>query len=123
MTVYTPRGTIEIEDSPISDERIARARAKAFKNASYLGPWCSRCGKKGNDCKNEKTCRARALKNATKGLDVKAMHGITLPRPPREWYESKGRRVSSGYGSHTQHDPIGDATQYAYEIAMGKWKP
>ena len=112
MLVETPRGTVTLEESA-DPEKLA----KAVKSLSYLGPWCSRCGKKGPNCKNEKACRARAVKQATRGLDLKRMQGCTLPKPPREWYESHG------YSYYRHYDHGGAAQQYAYEVAIGKWKP
>ena len=110
MTIQTPRGIISLKEDA-DPNRLA----KALKSINYLGPWCSRCGKKGPNCKNEKDCRTRAIKNATKGLDLKNMRGCTLPPPPKAWRDSKRGR----YFKDSNEAKI----EYAYDVAVGKWKP
>ncbi len=38
-----------------------KAQAKAAKQAQYLGPWCSNCGKRGPRCKDRRACIVRHL--------------------------------------------------------------
>lgn len=98
---------------------VQASRAKALKDAQYLGPWCSRCGKRGKDCRNAEACRVRQIPRGSAD--------VSLPRPPEEWLAARGYVYHSTQGvnrSRLRHMSAAQQREmhrhYAYELAMGK---
>ncbi len=113
-----------------------KLRARVERGLTYLGPWCPRCGKKGQTCKRREGCDARRMARALQGLDSKRLEGVALPNPPHDWI------VEKGYGTETaayysggrwkngtiarltmRHgvDRVAMRQHYAYDLAMG-WR-
>jgi hypothetical protein len=124
MSATASRGfTYTLFDAPerswgFDAKRHAQLRAKVEKGLLYLGPWCSRCGKKGPNCRDRNKCVLRTIL-------AKPCKPSVLPCPPMEWCEARGyAKTREKYTMRPELLPWVNrrdiAQQYAYEVAMGR---
>lgn len=91
-------------------------QAKTLKAAQYLGPWCSRCGKRGKECKDQQSCLQRQI--CRKGVAALA----SLPDPPDAWLEAHnyGKRDRWSFRWNRWADRRKVAQEYAYLVSVGR---
>jgi len=106
--------TFETDVPTFGYAKTVALREKVAKQASYLGPWCSRCGKRGKTCKNRTACTSRII-----GRPTGKPRLSTLPTPPQEWMQDRYPHLRAGRWGWSGITPE-IRQHYAYEVAMGR---